>query len=201
MNETLGCSACGRALHVPDDLRGQSVKCPACHHVFTAPDSGDTAPPQVLAPPREEPPPGRAASSNGSNRFDDRPHFPVEVDEEYEDAPPYHGQGEKPGKVQAIAIMTLVGGIFAVLVGLFWVLTCVGLLIPTTYYSFVVGIMAIIKGASLLGDGAYRQTPPKAIAIMQIVNILAGDVVNLGLGIATLVLLGDTEVKAYLRRR
>ncbi len=37
MNETLACYSCGRSLHVPDDLRGQEVKCPACHHTFIAP--------------------------------------------------------------------------------------------------------------------------------------------------------------------
>ena len=104
-----------------------------------------------------------------------------------------------PGKIQAISIMTLVGGIMALL-------TCLGLAMGTMFlyipwvYSLVLGIMAIIKGSQMLGSNPARAfTSAKTIAIMQIVNIINCDVVNLTLGIVTLVFLNDPEVKEHLR--
>jgi predicted Zn finger-like uncharacterized protein len=108
-------------------------------------------------------------------------------------------RAEKPGKVQAIGIMVLIGGILALVVGLSWAASCFGLLWPGTYYAFVVGIMAIIKGAQVLGEGARNMPPPKGIGIMMIINIVCLDVVNLALGIVVLVFCGDEEVKAYFR--
>jgi hypothetical protein len=95
--------------------------------------------------------------------------------------------------------MTLVGGIMALL-------TCLGLAMGTMFlyipwvYSLVLGIMAIIKGSQMLGSNPARAfTSAKTIAIMQIVNIINCDVVNLTLGIVTLVFLNDPEVKEHLR--
>jgi hypothetical protein len=200
MNETLPCSACSRPLHVPDELRGQSVKCPACHHVFTAPEAGfDTIPrEQHYVPPVEEPPPPRRPVLQGeSGPYDARPPQAAPYREDYRVADQPAGRYDKPGKVQAIAIMTLIGGIGAIMVSLAWAFSCVGLIIAP--YSFVLGVLAIIKASNLLGNDAYRQTPPKAIAIMQIINILCLDVLNLVLGIITLVFLGDRDVKDYFR--
>jgi hypothetical protein len=201
MNETLACSGCGRFLHVPDELLGQAVKCPACHHTFTAPVSGfagGSQPP--TAPPYEAPPPQPATVYPESEVYDNRPRAPYANGEELDDAPYRGPRYDKPGKVQAIAIMTLAGGIIALLCGLAWASTCIGLVLPPTYYSFVLGVMAIIKGSNLLGDSAYRESPPRAIAIMQIINILSLDVINVVLGIVTLVFLNDPAVKAYFRR-
>ena len=92
-----------------------------------------------------------------------------------EGMPPAARKGP-PGKVQAIGIMTLVGGILALL-------TCFGIALGTLFiyipwiYSLVLGIMAI----------------------MQIVNIINCDMVNLTLGIITLVFLYDSEVREHLR--
>jgi hypothetical protein len=198
MNETLACSECGRPLHVPDDLRGQAVKCPACHHTFVAPEAGYEPVPQAQAavPSVYEERPAVYAEAAA---YDDGPrHPPTEVyPREYPVGPRSEAPELKPGKVQAVAIMTLVGGIFAILVSIGWVSTCVGLAWPPMYFSFVLGVMAIVKASNLLGQTAYREKPPRAIAIMQIVNILNGDVINLTLGIITLVFLGDREVRDY----
>ena len=114
--------------------------------------------------------------------------------------------------MQAIAIMTLVGGIMATLAsagllmyfGLMGVASMgVGLvccLWPGPYYGLVVGILGIVKGSQLLGDNAHRSTPPTTIAVMQIVNIINGDFVNLTLGILTLVFLSEPEVRRFFRR-
>jgi hypothetical protein len=199
MTETLACAACGRALHVPDELRGQAVKCPACHHTFTAPEAGgDSVPPPPSTPPFEETSPRPPTLYPEVNESADRQYYPEASGTTVSDAAPWPGQYAKPGKVQAIAIMTLIGGVFALLVGVGWAMTCIFLPFPGSY-SFVVGIMAIIKGANLMTDSTGHVSPPKTIAIMQIVNIVGLDVINLALGIATLILLGDPEVKAYYR--
>jgi hypothetical protein len=115
--------------------------------------------------------------------------------------PQQYGGVRKPGKVQAIAILTLIGGILALILGVTWFLalvwTCVGLLWLPMYYSIVVGILAIIKGSKLLGKNDRYESPPSAIAVMQIINIINCDVTNCVLGILTLVFLSDPEVKAY----
>ena len=201
MNETLACSACGRSLHVPDDLRGQAVKCTACHHTFLAPGAGSevgSVPPAGSA--YEDAPPRRPVLHPDPNVYDSPARYADAPEGGYHDAPAPPGGDEKPGKVQAIAAMTLAGGIWALLWGSAWVLSCIGLAWPGTYYSFVLGVMAIVRASALLGEGARYQKPPQAIAIMQIVNIVCLDVINLTLGIITLVFLNDPEVKGYFRR-
>jgi uncharacterized protein YjiS (DUF1127 family) len=115
--------------------------------------------------------------------------------------------------VQAIAIMTLIGGILATLSATVWLgyfgligaaslgLGFVFCLWPGPYFSLVLGIMAIIKGSQLLGRHAHRQPPPNSIAIMQIINIINCDWINMTLGIISLVFLSDEEVKDYFYRR
>jgi hypothetical protein len=117
----------------------------------------------------------------------------------------------KPGKVQAISIMMLVGGILAIIGSVISLgyLGVVGIasmgagllccLWPGPYYGLVVGIMATIKGSQLLGDKAHVQPPPKNIAIMQIINIVNLDIPNCVMGIISLVFLSEPEVRRYFR--
>ena len=109
------------------------------------------------------------------------------------------GKPAVPGKIQAISIMTLVGGILAIL-------TCFGIGLGTAgfwipwIYSLILGIMATIKGSQMLGSNpAPAFASAKTIAIMQIVNIINCDIPNLAMGIINLVFLNDPEVKEYLR--
>lgn len=109
---------------------------------------------------------------------------------------------KQPGKVQAIAIMTLVGGILGCLIGLPLIaLTpftlCLSL--PSGAYSLTMGIMCIVKGSKLLGQQGYMEAEPKTTAIMQIVNIISGDITNVVLGIIILVFLNEPEVAGYYR--
>ena len=106
----------------------------------------------------------------------------------------------KPGTIQAIGIMHLIGGILAILVGIGIALGSVFLYLPWIY-SLVVGILAIVRGAKLLGDGAYGAGNSKAVAIMQIINIICCDWINLTLGIVCLVLAGNQDVDEYLSGR
>ena len=110
--------------------------------------------------------------------------------------PPAHGP-PKPSKVQAIAVMQLCGGIYALVqaagvIGLFF------LYLPWIY-SVVLGVMAIVRSARLLGDNAYGCGNQKTIAVMQIINIINCDVVNLVLGIICLLFQSDPEVEQYLQ--
>jgi hypothetical protein len=103
------------------------------------------------------------------------------------------------GKIQAIAIMTLVGGILAGVIGVVIAFFSFFFYIPWIY-SLVLGHMGINKAIEMLGsDPAPAFASAKTIAIMQIVNIINCDVVNLTLGIITLVFLNDPEVKEHLR--
>ena len=190
MMHTLACPSCRRPLRVPDDLLGCLVKCPACSHNFPAP-AEESAP----EPSRRSPPPARLEEEDDRPPPSRRPRGNV-ADEDPRD----RSHEEKPGKVQAMAIMLLVGGIPALLHGFGWAVSIIGLCWPGTYYSFVFGILAIVKASQLLSEHAYRQVPPQATAIMQIVNIVALDVFNLTMGIINLVFLSDPEVKRYFRR-
>jgi len=149
-------------------------------------------------------------------QYDDDPD-----DNDYEDdRPSRRGRrsrsgGERPGKVQAIAIMTLIGGIMACVysgIGLLLLLFygivggiatmgigCLCLLWPGPYYGVTIGILATIKGAQLLGQRAQSLPPPKGTAIMMIINIINLDVVNCVLGILILVFCSDPEVDQWYR--
>lgn len=190
MNSTISCPSCQRMLRVPESLLGQAVKCPSCSHTFTAPEN------------LEEVAPRRAAAPPPKDDYEE---------EDYEEVPRRRRRREKPSKVQAIGIMMLIGGILATLgsagliayCGLIGIATLgVGFLCclwPGPYYGLTMGIMAIIKGSRLLGEKANRETSPQGIAIMMIINIINGDLVNLVLGIVILVFLNDEEVKDYFR--
>jgi hypothetical protein len=207
MISTLTCPSCQRPLHVPDNLLGQLVKCPACTHTFTAPEMEEEIPvARRAAPPplREEEPARRPRDFDDSPRRrrdeEDSPRRRREEDEEdYDRRPSRRRRDRKPEKVQAISIMTLVGGIVAVLFSALFMMLCFGFFWPGTYYSLVLGILAIIKGTQLLGEKAYRESPPRATAVMQIINIINLDVINLAMGIIVLVFLNDRDVKDYFR--
>jgi hypothetical protein len=193
MNLTILCPQCQRSLRVPENLLGQAVMCPSCSHSFVAPESVEESPRGAAELPPQvdhgaEPRPSKLTQHDDAR------------DDDYDKAP--RRPREKPGKVQASAVMILVGGVYACV----WALGSILLsgfaccLWPGAYYGLVMGMMAIVKGSNLLGDKAYRLTPPQGIAIMMIVNIINGDLVNVTLGILVLVFLSDPEVKAYFRR-
>jgi predicted Zn finger-like uncharacterized protein len=206
MTSTISCPSCQRTLRVPESLLGQAVKCPGCSHTFTAPESIEEEAPRRVAATAPERPSRRPAAPPPEDELDEEPRpskrRPRDDDHEddYDDAP-RRRSSEKPGKVQAISVMTLVGGILATLAAVILMVTIYGLCWPGTYYSLVLGIMAIVKGSQLLGERASEQTPPSGIAIMQIINIINCDWANLTMGIISLVFLGDPEVKRFFRRR
>jgi predicted Zn finger-like uncharacterized protein len=208
MSSTISCPSCQRTLRVPESLLGQAVKCPSCAHTFTAPESVEEEAPRRAAAtaterPSRRPVPPPEDDYEEEPRPSKRRARADEHDEDYDDEAPRRSRRvrreEKPSKVQALAIMTLIGGIIATLYSLGLMVTIYGLCWPGTYYSMVLGIMAIIKGSQLLGDQAHKQQPPQGIAIMMIINIINCDPWNLAMGIINLVFLNDEEVKDFFR--
>ncbi len=220
MIESVVCPTCRRALKVPDTLLGQLVKCPSCEQTFTASEDLEKAPRPGMNRSRDDPEEeeletvdAREPKRNGRSdrrreedrdRDRDRDRRSRRRDWEEDDDDDRRGRRRRkpkeiPGKAQAVAIMTLVGGILAVLMAGVWALTCVGLLWPGTYYSLVCGIMCIVKGAQMLSPAGHHESPPTPTAIMQIVNIIALDVFNVALGILNLVFINDDEVRGYYR--
>ena len=109
---------------------------------------------------------------------------------------------QKPGKIQAIAIITLVQGIMAIIGGLLMGLSTMCIYVPFVY-GLVYGIMATIKGSTMLGQNpwpAYQTV--RTTAIMGIVNVINCDLMfGMTGGIIILVFLNDPEIKACIRSK
>jgi len=116
----------------------------------------------------------------------------------------YFPVSEKPGMVTAISILTLISGITNILIGIgvsagVVVSTFgIGLLcIPLTILPIILGIFEIIYAAQLLPN------PPKVIklnttiAILELIAIVAGNVISLVTGILVLIAQNDPDVKNY----
>ncbi|MEI6179769.1 MAG: hypothetical protein WCP31_03370 [Chloroflexales bacterium] len=101
----------------------------------------------------------------------------------------------KPGKLQAIAILALVDGILSILAGIGWLFTIC--LAPIGIYSIISGIFALIYATKLLPDVPTVRQPNKTVAILQIINIVSGNVVSIVAGILSLVFYNDADVIAY----
>ncbi len=130
MNLTITCPSCQRPLRVPENLLGQAVKCPSCSHTFVVPENAA----EPLSPPEVAPSPSdfRAKPFPSQRRAPDDDYD----DEDYPEAPYRRRRVRpKPGKVQAIAVMMLVGGILATLHAAILMITIYGLCWPGTYYS------------------------------------------------------------------
>jgi hypothetical protein len=202
MPSIIDCPACQGKLRVPAEQVGQPVKVEEedLPQRYEQDEYVESDRPSRRRASREEedelPPSPRSVPRRGDDAYEE------DGEDNYEEEPRSRRSRVKPGKALAIGIMMLVGGIHAVLLG-------VGLglgsgfaccLWPGTYYSLVVGILAIIKGSQLLSARAYEQTPPKAVAIMQIINIVNVDIINCVLGIVALAFLGEPEIRRYFRR-
>jgi hypothetical protein len=194
------CPHCRRAVRVAVDDSDDLLRCPTCGKKFYA-DEAEAMP---------------VRSRSGNKIRDD--YDPDEYDEYDDDLPrskpgrrSKSGRGTVPGKAQAVAIMTLIGGIMATLISLGWLayfgmmgLATLGLglvccLWPGPYYGLTAGILAIVKGAQLMGQNARSYPPPRGTAILLIINIINGDMAALVLGILILVFCGDPEVENYFQ--
>lgn len=116
-----------------------------------------------------------------------------------------------PGKLRTAGLLSLIGGIWAVLWALGAIMSTfmfglatlgfgmvVGIfMIPLSLYGLTMGILAIVNGSFVLTERTRGLGFPKTVSILQMVNILNCDVVNLALGIISLVSLTDPQVKAH----
>jgi predicted Zn finger-like uncharacterized protein len=181
------CPSCNRKLRVPDELLGKKVKCPTCGTVFQADESSAPAGPEEADQP--------------VTSFPEEERAPIDQRRDSEDeegalGPPRHGSSRKPDKVQNIGVMMLISGIIGIMVFLGWSgATCC--LWPGGYYSLVMGILAIMKGAQLLSDKANQAPAPKWVAILMIINIINADIPSLVMGIICLQMLSDPEVEQF----
>jgi hypothetical protein len=208
MPAILLCPSCNRKLRLPGELVGKKVQCPGCGTTFAGkPDEDAAAQPQDSRY-HAAPEPGNGVGREPPADVVDEP--PVRArravvdDDDYPAYRPARRTADKPAKVQAIGAMMLAGGILAIILSLSLGALGIGTmgvccLWPGTYYCLVTGILATVKGGTLLGRDAHLQAPPRAVAIMQIVNIINLDMVNCVLGILALVFLNDEEVRPYFR--
>jgi hypothetical protein len=118
--------------------------------------------------------------------------------------PPISPLPQKPGMVQAIAIMTLVNGILNILYSLGLtggiVLGTIGvglLCAPITILPAVLGIFEILYATKILPNPPQPVQPSQTIAILEIVCIIFGNVISVVVGILALVFYNDPAVRAY----
>jgi hypothetical protein len=191
------CSQCNNLLRTEEGTAGKPAQCPQCGAITTVPATaaGAGSPPPI--------PPGDSPFGTAEQQ-------PVSADavNPYQSPRPSAATiggvlPPKPGKVLAIAILTLVGGCLAALWALIDLFMAFGLCFTVLFvpYEIVLAVLAIMKGINLLGPNAQAESPPRTTAIMQIINIITCDVANLVMGIVVLVFCNDPEVKAYLRGR
>jgi hypothetical protein len=208
MAHLIACPECDKHLQVPDDLIGKNVQCPECKHTFAArleiQEKAPAAEPAVApSKPAWEKKSSQKNSRKRKVRHDDDDDDDDDNDNEEDFARRRRirrAHDDKPGKVTAMGVMALVGGIIACLlfVSLGGGSGGICCLWPGTYYSLVAGILAIVKGSTLLGARAADHPPPTGTGVLLIVNIINFDVVNLTLGIIMLVFCADEEVKEYM---
>lgn len=116
----------------------------------------------------------------------------------------YSPYGDSPGLVKTIAVMTLINGIVNVLWGLgitagvvlgtfFIGLICA----PITILPTILGVFEVIYALKLLSDPPQPVQPSTAIAILEILCVLAGNVFSMIVGILALVFYNDPQVKEY----
>jgi hypothetical protein len=120
----------------------------------------------------------------------------------YRSSAPSTSYTSKPGRVQTLAILCLVDGalniIWAISLAGGLIVSLVGVLcVPIALYPLTLGILEIIYGAKLAANPPKVDEPAQYLAIMQIANILVGDVISLVIGILSLVFYGDPDIKAY----
>jgi hypothetical protein len=117
----------------------------------------------------------------------------------------------KPGKIQLIAIFSLVNGIINILYGIILIIGFLtfglstlgfGLILgiiccPLSIAPIVLGIFEILYAAKLISNPAKPVQPSKTIAILDIVCIIFGNMVSLAAGIVMLVMYNDPEVMEW----
>lgn len=123
---------------------------------------------------------------------------------------PYTGS-RKPDLVNVIAVFNLVDGVLNVLFAASWffgmsifgvsTLGCGCLFLPLGFYPLILGILELVYGARLISADPRDVSPARWLAILQIFNLLLGQVVSVAGGILTLIFLDNPEVRRWFDER
>ncbi len=110
----------------------------------------------------------------------------------------------KPGKVQTIAVLTLISGITNILwpIILYTITGLATIFVGCLFLPFfmppiVLGVFEIIYAAKILPDPIRPVKPSQAIAILEIISLLTGNLVSAAAGIVALLLYNDPEVRDF----
>jgi hypothetical protein len=109
----------------------------------------------------------------------------------------------KPSLVMAIALMTLVNGIFNVIWGISIIVGTIGLSLlcfPVPLFPIILGGFEIAYAIKLLANPPVPVQPSQPIAILEIVALFVGNVFSLVVGILVLIFYNDSAVKDYFAR-
>ncbi|WP_020474927.1 hypothetical protein [Zavarzinella formosa] len=194
----LRCPSCKTSLPVADSDAGQKIFCPSCGQKILVPIPRNKT---VLAEFDDDPAPQQQPSRPAGPREDRRD----ERDDVRRDDPRLREDDRRPrpvpGKAQAIAFMLLLGGAWSILWVCFWFLFlyCFVFAWPGVYYALVFGVIAVIRGAELLGSSSNARRSPRTSLVLQIICIVNGDPVNFVCGILGFIFLNDPEVDRYYR--
>jgi hypothetical protein len=104
-------------------------------------------------------------------------------------------QGGKPGKLTAVAVVTLAAGVLNCLAGLVWILGCWTII--CTPFCITLGVFEILYAVKLLAEPVKVRELSRTMAVVQIVAIILLNPVSVTAGILSLVFAEDPEVKAY----
>ena len=114
---------------------------------------------------------------------------------------------QKPGMVQAISIMTLINGILNIFYGagvtlaiVFGTLFVGIICAPITILPVILGFFEIIYAVKLLANPPQPVKPSQAIAILEIVAVITGNIISAVVGVLALVFYSDMNVKNYFAR-
>ena len=106
----------------------------------------------------------------------------------------------KPNLIMAIALMTLINGIFNVIWGVGLIGGTFGLSLlcfPIPLFPLILGGFEIAYAIKLLANPPQPVQPSQAIAIWEIVALFVGNVFSLVVGILALIFYNDSIVKDY----
>ncbi|MCD4753576.1 MAG: hypothetical protein K8R40_10930 [Anaerolineaceae bacterium] len=108
----------------------------------------------------------------------------------------------RPDKVTAIAVLSLLNGIVSVFWGIIISIgalaTIVGICcLPATILPIILGGFEIVYAVHLLSNPPRPSTPSKTIAILDIISIIYGNFISLVIGILLLVFYNDSDVKKW----
>jgi hypothetical protein len=128
-------------------------------------------------------------------------------------APPPAGSrtytlADKPGKISAIILLTLMSGVFNIFASLAGTAALVtgtlglGLLCcaPFAILPFVLGVFEVLHAFNLMASPPGPVQPNRTLSILEILTIFYGNVFSVIVGIVTLVFYSEPEVKNYFAR-